>query len=84
MELASRDEERRQILVGLGTVRHIEALRYVLPYLDGRVVWIVPALPTSNRQPVVAEGATQPLQTVAKHTEIRILIHLPPYEWFHP
>jgi HEAT repeat protein len=34
MELATRDEERKAALEGLGTARTIETLRYVLPYLD--------------------------------------------------
>src|SRR5262249_33102231 len=34
MALADRDDERRAILEGLGNVRHIETLRFVLPYLD--------------------------------------------------
>jgi HEAT repeat protein len=34
MELATRDDERRAILEGLGNVRHIETLHYILPYLD--------------------------------------------------
>jgi HEAT repeat protein len=34
MELATRNEERRAILGGLGNIRHIETLRFVLPYLD--------------------------------------------------
>jgi HEAT repeat protein len=36
MELASRAEERRQALHGLATVRAIETLRFVLPYLDSK------------------------------------------------
>ena len=34
MPLATRDEERRAILAGLGNVRYIETLRFVVPYLD--------------------------------------------------
>jgi HEAT repeat protein len=34
MTLATRDEERRAILEGLGNIRHIETLRFVVPYLD--------------------------------------------------
>jgi hypothetical protein len=34
MGLATRDEERRAILDGIGFVRHIETLRFVVPYLD--------------------------------------------------
>jgi hypothetical protein len=34
MPLAARDDERRAILEGLGNVRHIETLRFALPYLD--------------------------------------------------
>jgi HEAT repeat protein len=34
MPLATRDDERRAILAGLGNVRHIETLRFVAPYLD--------------------------------------------------
>ena len=35
MELASQDAERQAILEGLGTAsRHLETLRYILPYLD--------------------------------------------------
>jgi HEAT repeat protein len=34
MPLATRDDERRAILAGLGNVRHIETLRFVVPYLD--------------------------------------------------
>jgi HEAT repeat protein len=34
MELAKREQDRRAILEGLGNVRHIETLRYVVPYLD--------------------------------------------------
>jgi HEAT repeat protein len=34
MAHATRDEERRAILEGLGNVRHIETLRFVVPYLD--------------------------------------------------
>ncbi|MBA4191429.1 MAG: hypothetical protein C0467_25905 [Planctomycetaceae bacterium] len=34
MELASRDDERKAILEGLGNVRHIDTLHFVVPYLD--------------------------------------------------
>jgi hypothetical protein len=34
MDLASREQERKAILEGLGNVRHIDTLRYVVPYLD--------------------------------------------------
>ncbi|MCE9564796.1 MAG: HEAT repeat domain-containing protein [Planctomycetes bacterium] len=34
MELASRDEERRAILEGLGNIRHLDTLHFVVPYLD--------------------------------------------------
>lgn len=34
MALATRDEERRALLDGIGFVRHIETLNFVLPYLD--------------------------------------------------
>jgi hypothetical protein len=34
MPLAARDDERRALLSGIGFVRHIETLRFVLPYLD--------------------------------------------------
>lgn len=34
MTLADRDEERRAILEGIGFVRHLDSLYYVLPYLD--------------------------------------------------
>ena len=34
MELATSDAERRAILAGLGNIRHIETLHYLLPYLD--------------------------------------------------
>jgi len=34
MELASRDEERRAILEGLGNIRHIDTLHFVVTYLD--------------------------------------------------
>ncbi len=34
MPLATRDDERRAIVAGLGFVRHIETLRFVLPYLE--------------------------------------------------
>ena len=34
MDLASREQERKAILEGLGNIRHIETLRYVVPYLD--------------------------------------------------
>jgi HEAT repeat protein len=34
MKLATRDQERRAILEGVGNVRHIESLRFVVPYLD--------------------------------------------------
>jgi len=34
MELASRDDERRAILEGLGNIRHIDTLHFVVPYLD--------------------------------------------------
>ncbi|MFO0821861.1 MAG: HEAT repeat domain-containing protein [Gemmataceae bacterium] len=34
MELATRDQERRAILEGLGNIRHIDTLHYILPYLD--------------------------------------------------
>jgi hypothetical protein len=33
MDLATRDDERRALLEGLGNVRHIETLRYLVPYL---------------------------------------------------
>jgi HEAT repeat protein len=34
MDLASTTAERQQVLDGVATVRHIDAFRYVLPYLD--------------------------------------------------
>jgi HEAT repeat protein len=34
MELATRPQERKALLEGIGFVRRIETLRYVLPYLD--------------------------------------------------
>jgi HEAT repeat protein len=34
MASAWRDEERRLILEGLGNVRHIDTLRYIVPFLD--------------------------------------------------
>jgi len=34
MELASRDDERKAILEGLGNIRHIDTLHFVVPYLD--------------------------------------------------
>lgn len=34
MKLATRDQERRAILEGVGNVRHIDSLRFVVPYLD--------------------------------------------------
>jgi HEAT repeat protein len=34
MTLAKRDEEQRSILSGVGYVRHIDTLRFVVPYLD--------------------------------------------------
>jgi HEAT repeat protein len=34
MALATRDDDRRAILAGLGNIRHIETLHYLLPYLD--------------------------------------------------
>jgi HEAT repeat protein len=36
MELAGRAEERRAILQGIGFVRTLDTLRYVLPYLDDK------------------------------------------------
>ncbi len=36
MMLASRDQERKAILEGIGFVRHLETLHYVLPYLDDK------------------------------------------------
>jgi HEAT repeat protein len=36
MELATRDDERRAILDGIGFVRHLDTLRYVVPYLDDK------------------------------------------------
>jgi HEAT repeat protein len=36
MELASRNDERRAILEGIGFVRTLETFRYVLPYLDDK------------------------------------------------
>jgi HEAT repeat protein len=34
MKLTARDDERKAILEGLGNVRHVETLRYVVGYLD--------------------------------------------------
>jgi len=34
MPLATRDDERRAIVSGLGFIRHLDTLHYVLPYLD--------------------------------------------------
>jgi HEAT repeat protein len=34
MPLGTRDDERRAILAGIGFVRHIDTLRFVVPYLD--------------------------------------------------
>lgn len=34
MKLATSDDERRAILSGIGFVRHIDTLRYVVPFLD--------------------------------------------------
>jgi HEAT repeat protein len=34
MELADRDDERRLVLEGIGFVRHLDTLRFVVPYLD--------------------------------------------------
>jgi hypothetical protein len=36
MELATRDQERKMLLEGIGFVRHIDTLHYVLPYLDDK------------------------------------------------
>jgi HEAT repeat protein len=38
MKLATRDEERRALLEGIGFVRHIETLRFVVPYLDDKTL----------------------------------------------
>jgi HEAT repeat protein len=38
MKLATRDEERRALLDGVGFVRHIDTLRYVVPYLDDKAL----------------------------------------------
>jgi hypothetical protein len=36
MELATRDDDRKAVLEGIGFVRHIDTFRYVLPYLDNK------------------------------------------------
>jgi HEAT repeat protein len=36
MELATRDDERRKVLEGIGFVRILDTLHYVLPYLDDK------------------------------------------------
>jgi HEAT repeat protein len=36
MNLAQGSEDRKLVFAGLATVRHIDALRYVLPYLDNK------------------------------------------------
>jgi hypothetical protein len=36
MELATRDDERRRVLEGIGFVRILDTLHYVLPYLDDK------------------------------------------------
>jgi HEAT repeat protein len=36
MELTTRVQERKALLEGIGFVRHLETLRYVLPYLDDK------------------------------------------------
>ncbi len=38
MALATRDEQRRALLEGVGFVRHIDTLRYVVPYLDDKTL----------------------------------------------
>ncbi len=38
MELTTRDQERKALLEGIGFVRRIETLRYVLPYLDQKAL----------------------------------------------
>ncbi len=38
MKLAARDEDRRVLLEGIGFVRHIETLRFVVPYLDDKTL----------------------------------------------
>src|SRR5262249_12580123 len=38
MTCADRDEERRVILDHIGFVRHIDTLRYVMPYLDNKAL----------------------------------------------
>ncbi|VTU00270.1 pbs lyase heat-like repeat domain protein : PBS lyase HEAT-like repeat domain protein OS=Rhodopirellula sp. SWK7 GN=RRSWK_06263 PE=4 SV=1: HEAT_2: HEAT_2: HEAT_2 [Gemmataceae bacterium] len=56
MELSTRDDERRAILEGLGNVRHIETLHYVLPYLD---------------QPALAEAACKGVTGLAHSKNLR-------------
>ena len=34
MPLTERDDEKRALLGGVGFVRHVETLRFVVPYLD--------------------------------------------------
>ncbi|WP_439626552.1 HEAT repeat domain-containing protein [Gemmata sp.] len=56
MELSTRDDERRAILEGLGNVRQIETLHYVLPYLD---------------QPALAEAACKGVTGLAHSKTLR-------------
>jgi hypothetical protein len=56
MPLATRDDERRAILEGLGNIRHIETLRFVLTYLDQ------PALEQAACRGVIDLAHSKPLR----------------------
>lgn len=56
MALASRDEERRALLDGIGFVRHLETLKFVLPYLD---------------QPALAQSACRAVVELAHSKTLR-------------
>jgi HEAT repeat protein len=56
MELATRDDERRAIISGLGFVRHLDTLHYILPYLD---------------QPALAEAACKGIVELAHSKMLR-------------
>ena len=56
MELATRDDEKRAIISGLGFVRHLDTLHYILPYLD---------------QPALAEAACKGIVELAHSRMLR-------------
>jgi hypothetical protein len=56
MKLCTRDEERGRLLERASAIRTVEALRYVLPYVD---------------QPALAESACLSVVELAHHQKLR-------------